>query len=197
LFRAKTKAGPNGPGSKEAGIMAKRWYSVSVLSNFEKKVAEQIKTAVADAGLEEEIDEVLVPTEEVIEVRRGKKVTSERRFMPGYVLVHMEMTNRGYHIISSINRVTGFLGPQGKPMPMRDAEVNAILNRVEEGLEAPRNLIRFDIGETVQVTDGPFEGFSGMVEDVDEAHSRLKVTVSIFGRATPVELEFTQVSKGN
>jgi transcription termination/antitermination protein NusG len=177
--------------------MAKRWYSVSVLSNFEKKVAEQIKTAVTDAGLEEEIDEVLVPTEEVIEMRRGKKVTSERRFMPGYVLVHMEMSNKGYHLISSINRVTGFLGPQGKPMPMRDAEVNAILNRVEEGLEAPRNLIRFDIGETVQVTDGPFEGFSGMVEDVDEAHNRLKVTVSIFGRATPVELEFTQVSKGN
>jgi transcription termination/antitermination protein NusG len=191
------KTGPNGPGSKEAGNMAKRWYSVSVLSNFEKKVAEQIKTAVAEANLGEEIDEVLVPTEEVIEVRRGKKVTSERRFMPGYVLVHMEMSNRGYHLISSINRVTGFLGPQGKPMPMRDGEVNAILNRVEEGLEAPRNLIRFDIGETVQVTDGPFEGFSGMVEDVDEAHSRLKVTVSIFGRATPVELEFTQVSKGN
>ncbi len=187
---------PNGPGSKDDRQMAKRWYSVSVLSNFEKKVAEQIKTAVTDAGLEEEIDEVLVPTEEVIEVRRGKKVTSERRFMPGYVLVHMEMSNRGYHLISSINRVTGFLGPQGKPMPMRDAEVNAILNRVEEGQEAPRNLIRFDIGETVQVTDGPFEGFSGMVEDVDEAHNRLKVTVSIFGRATPVELEFTQVSKG-
>ena len=177
--------------------MAKRWYSVSVLSNFEKKVAEQIKTAVSDAGLEEEIDEVLVPTEEVIEVRRGKKVTSERRFMPGYVLVHMEMSSRGYHLISSINRVTGFLGPQGKPMPMRDGEVNAILNRVEEGLEAPRNLIRFDIGETVQVTDGPFEGFSGMVEDVDEAHNRLKVTVSIFGRATPVELEFTRSPKGS
>ena len=166
--------------------MAKRWYSVSVFSNSEKKVAEQIKTAVAEANLGDEIDEVLVPTEEVIEVRRGKKVTSERRFMPGYVLVHMEMSNRGYHLISSINRVTGFLGPQGKPMPMRDHEVNAILNRVEEGQEAPRNLIRFDIGES----------FSGMVEDVDEAHSRLKVTVSIFGRATPVELEFTQVSKG-
>ena len=113
--------------------MAKRWYSVSVLSNFEKKVAEQIRQAVIDAGLQEEIDEVLVPTEEVLEVRRGKKVTSERRFMPGYVLVRMEMTNRGYHLISSINRVTGFLGPQGKPMPMRDAEVNQILNRVEEG----------------------------------------------------------------
>jgi transcriptional antiterminator NusG len=168
---------------------------VSVLSNFEKKVAEQIRTAVADANLGDEIDEVLVPTEEVIEVRRGKKVTSERRFMPGYVLVRMEMTNRVYHLISSINRVTGFLGPQGKPMPMRDAEVNQILNRVEEGEAAPRNLIRFDIGEKVKVTDGPFEGFDGMVEDVDEAHNRLKVSVSIFGRATPVELEFTQVSK--
>lgn len=176
--------------------MAKRWYSVSVLSNFEKKVAEQIKTAVAEAGLTEEIDEVLVPTEEVIEVRRGKKVTSERRFMPGYVLVRMEMSNRGYHLISSINRVTGFLGPQGKPMPMRDSEVNQILNRVEEGEAAPRNLIRFDVGEKVKVTDGPFEGFDGMVEDVDEEHSRLKVSVSIFGRATPVELEFTQVTKG-
>ena len=176
--------------------MAKRWYSVSVLSNFEKKVAEQIKTAVAEAGLGEEIDEVLVPTEEVIEVRRGKKVTSERRFMPGYVLVRMEMSNQGYHLISSINRVTGFLGPQGKPMPMRDAEVNQILNRVEEGEIAPRNLIRFDIGERVKVTDGPFEGFDGMVEEVDESHNRLKVSVSIFGRSTPVELEFTQVSKG-
>lgn len=176
--------------------MAKRWYSVSVLSNFEKKVAEQIRTAVIEAGLQEEIDEVLVPTEEVLEVRRGKKVTSERRFMPGYVLVRMEMTNKGYHLISSINRVTGFLGPQGKPMPMRDAEVNAILNRVEEGEAQPRNLIRFEVGEKVKVTDGPFEGFDGMVEEVDEDHSRLKVSVSIFGRATPVELEFTQVSKG-
>lgn len=179
-----------------ADSMAQRWYSVSVLSNFEKKIAEQIKTAVTEAGLAEEITEVMVPTEEVIEVRRGKKVTSERRFMPGYVLVRMEMTNKGYHIISSINRVTGFLGPQGRPMPMRDDEVNAILNRVEEGEAAPRNLIHFEIGEKVQVTDGPFEGFAGMVEDVDQAHGRLKVTVSIFGRETPVELEFTQVSKG-
>ena len=178
--------------------MAKRWYSVSVLSNFEKKVAEQIKQAVIDKGLGDEIEEVLVPTEEVIEIRRGKKVTSERRFMPGYVLVRMDMTDRGYHAITSINRVTGFLGPQGKPTPMRDSEVNTILNRQGPTGEvaAPRNLIRFEIGENVSVTDGPFEGFSGMVEDVDEAHSRLKVTVSIFGRATPVELEFTQVSKG-
>ena len=175
--------------------MAKRWYSVSVLSNFEKKIAEQIRHSVEEKGLEDEIEEVLVPTEEVIEVRRGKKVTAERRFMPGYVLVRMEMTDRGYHLINSINRVTGFLGPQGRPMPMRDSEVNTILNRVEEGQEAPRSLISFEIGENVNVTDGPFEGFSGMVEDVDEGHSRLKVTVSIFGRATPVDLEFTQVSK--
>jgi transcriptional antiterminator NusG len=177
------------------GKMAKRWYSVSVLSNFEKKIAEQIKHAVNQEGLEDEIEEVLVPTEEVIEVRRGKKVTTERRFMPGYVLVKMEMTDKGYHLINSINRVTGFLGPQGRPMPMRDDEVNAILNRVEEGAEAPRTLISFDVGEQVNVTDGPFEGFAGTVEEVDEDNARLKVTVSIFGRATPVELEYTQVSK--
>lgn len=175
--------------------MAKRWYTVSVLSNFEKRIAEQIRQSVEENGLQDEIEEVLVPTEEVIEVRRNKKVTAERRFMPGYVLVRMEMSDRGYHLINSINRVTGFLGPQGKPMPMRDAEVNAILNRVEEGQEAPRSTITFEIGENVSVTDGPFEGFSGMVEEVDDEHQRLKVTVSIFGRATPVELEFTQVTK--
>ena len=177
--------------------MAKGWYSVSVLSNYEKKIAETIRQSVIDSNMEEQIEEVLVPTEEIIEVRRGKKVTTERRFMPGYVLVRMELSDEAYHLITSINRVTGFLGPQGRPMPMRDAEVNAILNRVEEGEIAPRNLIHFDIGEKVKVTDGPFEGFDGMVEEVDEAHNRLKVTVSIFGRATPVELEFTQVSKGN
>lgn len=175
--------------------MAKRWYSVSVLSNFEKKIAEQIKTSVSDAGLEAEIEEVLVPTEEVIEVRRGKKVTTERRFMPGYVLVRMEMSDQGYHLINSINRVTGFLGPQGRPMPMRDAEVNAILNRVQEGEDAPRTLIHFDVGEKVKVNDGPFEDFDAMVEEVDDDNQRLKVTVSIFGRETPVELEYTQVSK--
>ena len=175
--------------------MAKRWYSVSVLSNFEKKIAEQIRTKVAEQGLEDRIDEVLVPTEEVIEVRRGKKVATERRFMPGYVLVHMEMSDEGYHLITSINRVTGFLGPQGRPMPMRDAEVQQILGRVEEGQEAPRVEISFEIGEQVKVADGPFEDFDGLVEEVDEENQRLKVTVSIFGRATPVELEYTQVSK--
>jgi len=176
-------------------IMAQRWYSVSVLSNFEKKIAEAIRTAAAEAGMEEMIEEVLVPTEEVIEVRRGKKVTTERRFMPGYVLVRMEMTPKGYHLINSINRVTGFLGSQGKPMPMRDEEVNAILNRVQETEDAPRTLIHFEVGEQVKVNDGPFEGFSGMVEEVDADNNRLKVMVSIFGRATPVDLEFMQVSK--
>ena len=180
---------------KVASNMAKRWYSVSVLSNFEKKIAESIRSSVEEHGLEEQIGEVLVPTEEVIEIRRGKKVTAERRFMPGYVLVHMEMSDDGYHLINSINRVTGFLGPQGRPMPMRDAEVQQILGRVEEGQDAPRTLINFEIGEKVKVSEGPFEDFDGMVEEVDEDNQRLKVTVSIFGRATPVELEFTQVSK--
>lgn len=175
--------------------MAKRWYSVSVLSNFEKKIAETIRVTAEEQGLEDQITEVLVPTEEVIEVRRGKKVTAERRFMPGYVLVHMEMSDEGYHLINSINRVTGFLGPQGRPMPMRDAEVQAILGRVAEGEEAPRTLISFEVGEKVQVNEGPFEGFDGMVEAVDDDNQRLKVTVSIFGRETPVELEFLQVTK--
>jgi transcriptional antiterminator NusG len=175
--------------------MAKRWYSVSVLSNFEKKIAEQIRTSVEDQGLEDQIDEVLVPTEEVIEIRRGKKVTTERRFMPGYVLVHMEMSDQGYHLINSINRVTGFLGPQGRPMPMRDAEVQGILGRVQEGEDAPRTLIHFEVGEKVKVGDGPFEDFDGMIEEVDDENQRLKVSVSIFGRETPVELEYTQVIK--
>ena len=177
--------------------MAKQWYSVSVLSNFEKKVAEQIRQAVEDAGLQDEIEEVLVPEEDVIEVRRSKKIIVPRRFMPGYVLVRMEMTNAGYHLINEINRVTGFLGPQGRPVSMRDNEVNTILNRIkerEEGEELPF-LITFELREKVSVIDGPFEGFDGMVEAVDQDNQRLKVMVSIFGRATPVELEFTQVAK--
>src|SRR6056297_3026186 len=175
--------------------MAKRWYSVSVLSNFEKKIAEQILQAVEEQGLQDQIEEVMVPTEEVIEIRRGKKVTAERRFMPGYVLVRMEMSDQGYHLINSINRVTGFLGPQGRPMPMRDAEVNTILNRDQEGEDSPRTLIHCEVGEKVKVNDGPFEDFYEMVGEVDEDNQRLKVTVSIFGRETPVELEFTQVTK--
>lgn len=175
--------------------MAKRWYSVSVLSNYEKKVAEAINEKIAQEGLEDEIEQVLVPTEEVVEVRRGKKYNVERRFMPGYILVRMDMSEKGYHLINNINRVTGFLGQPGRPMPMKDSEVNFILNQVEEGAENPRTLISFETGEKVNVTDGPFEGFAGTVEEVDEDNARLKVTVSIFGRETPVELEYTQVSK--
>lgn len=175
--------------------MAMRWYSVSVLSNFEKKVAESIRHQAEQEGLDDQIEQVLVPTEDVVEMRRGKKVQTERRFMPGYVLVRMEMSDKAYHLINNTNRVTGFLGPQGKPSPLRDSEVAGILNQVEEGAERPRPLIHFDVGENVNVTDGPFEGFAGMVEEVDDENARLKVTVSIFGRATPVELEYTQVAK--
>ncbi|MEL6427411.1 MAG: transcription termination/antitermination protein NusG, partial [Pseudomonadota bacterium] len=173
--------------------MATRWYTVHVLSNFEKKVAESIMEQVAQHGLEDEITQVLVPTEEVVEIRKGKKVQTEKRFMPGYVLVNMEMTDRAYHLVNDTNRVTGFLGPQGKPTPLRQAEVDRIVNQVQEGIERPRSLITFETGEQITVTDGPFEGFAGMVEEVDEENSRLKVTVSIFGRATPVELEYAQV----
>lgn len=175
--------------------MSKQWYSVSVLSNYEKKIAQQIWQAVEDAGLEDEIEEVLVPEENISKVRRGKKVTVPHRFMPGYVLVRMEMTNAGYHLINGINRVTGFLGPQGRPMSMRDEEVNKILNRVQEGVDNPVPEIIFEIGEKISVIDGPFDGFDGMVETVDNDNQRLKVMVSIFGRATPVELEYTQVAK--
>ncbi|MEL6197824.1 MAG: transcription termination/antitermination protein NusG [Pseudomonadota bacterium] len=175
--------------------MTARWYSVHVLSNFEKKVAESIREGAEQHGLQDEIVEVMVPTEEVVEVRRGQKVNVERRFMPGYVLVKMEMTDEAYHLIKNTQRVTGFLGPQGRPTPLRESEVMRILNQVEEGLERPRPSITFEVGETVNVTDGPFESFTGLVEDVDEENARLKVTVSIFGRATPVELEYSQVAK--
>lgn len=175
--------------------MGKRWYSISVLSNYEKRVAEQIRQTVKQHGLEDEIVEVVVPTEEVIEIRRGQKLPKERRFMPGYVLLRMDMTDRGYHLINSVHRVTGFLGPLGRPTPMGDEEVDSILRRAEQGMKQPRSLISYDVGESVNVTDGPFEGFTGMVEKVDDENARLKVSVSIFGRATPVELEYTQVSK--
>lgn len=175
--------------------MAKRWYTVSVLSNFEKKVAEAIREGARQNDLEDHIDDVLVPTEEVVEVRRGQKVHTERRFMPGYVLVKAEMTPRVQHMIVNTNRVTGFLGTKEKPTPLRDSEVERIIGQVEQSAERPRPQITFQIGETVRVTDGPFEGFAGQVEDIDDAHSRLKVSVSIFGRATPVELEYAQVTK--
>lgn len=176
--------------------MALRWYTVSVLSNYEKRVRESILEQAAQKGLSEQIPQVVVPTEEVIEIRRGKKVQSERRFMPGYVLVQMELNDQTYHIVNSTNRVIGFLGPQGRPTPTPDKEIAHILNRSEEGAERPRVLISFEIGEKVSVLDGPFEGFDGVVEEVDSDNERVKVSVSIFGRATPVELEYAQVRKG-
>jgi transcriptional antiterminator NusG len=172
-----------------------RWYIVHTYSNFEKKVAEEIKRQAELQGLHEEIEEVLVPTEEVIEVRRGQKVNAERKFLPGYVLVRAHLTDEAYHLIKNVAKVTGFLGQNNKPMPLRQGEVDRILNQVHEGAERPKPAITFEIGEQVRVADGPFTSFNGVVEEVDDARSRLKVAVSIFGRATPVELEFTQVEK--
>lgn len=175
--------------------MSMRWYAVSVLSNFEKKVGEAIKDGVAQNGLEDVIDQVVVPTETVQEMRRGRKVTTERRFMPGYVLVHADLTDKAYHLIKETRNVIGFLGPQGKPAPMRDEEVARMLNQAVEAAERKTPEITFEIGESVTVTDGPFETFTGMVEEVDVENARLKVTVSIFGRETPVDLEYGQVQK--
>ncbi len=186
-----TGAGASGA----ADDMAMRWYTVSVLSNFEKKVSEAIREGARQNGLSDMIEDILVPTEEVVEIRRGQKVHTERRFMPGYVLIKADMTAEVQHLITSTNRVTGFLGPQGKPMPLRDAEVERIIGQVSDAAERPRPQISFQIGETVRVIDGPFESFSGQVEDIDDENARLKVAVSIFGRATPVELEYAQVAK--
>ncbi|QPC41328.1 transcription termination/antitermination protein NusG [Kaustia mangrovi] len=175
--------------------MAKRWYIVHTYSNFEKKVADSIREQAVALGLEDLIEEIMVPTEEVVEVRRGRKVTSERRFFPGYVLVKMDMTDQGYHLIKNTPKVTGFLGSDNKPIPISDAEAERILHQVQEGVERPRPSITFEVGEQVRVSDGPFASFNGHVEEVDEERARLKVAVSIFGRPTPVELEFGQVEK--
>jgi len=175
--------------------MAKRWYIVHACSNFEKKVAESIKEQAAQKGLADLFEQVLVPTEEVVEIRRGRKIKSERRFFPGYVLVKMELTDQAFHLIKNTPKVTGFLGSDSKPIPISDAEASRILNQVAEGVERPKSTITFEVGEQVRVADGPFASFSGQVEEVDEERSRLKVAVSIFGRPTPVELEFGQVEK--
>jgi transcriptional antiterminator NusG len=175
--------------------MAVHWYIVHTYSNFEKKVAESIQEQAISSGLEDLFEEVLVPTEEVVELRRGQKVNAERKFFPGYVLVKMDLTDQAYHLVKETPKVTGFLGQQNKPAPVSQAEVDEILNQVQEGIERPKPTIMFEIGEQVRVMDGPFQSFSGTVEEVDEERSRLKVEVSIFGRATPVELEYTQVEK--
>ncbi len=172
-----------------------KWYIVHAYSNFEKKVAEAIRDQARSQGLEDRFSEILVPTEDVVEIRRGRKVNAERKFFPGYVLVKMELTDEAYHLIKNTPKVTGFLGTGSKPIPVSEKEVARIIGAIEEGVERPKPTIRFDIGEAVRVIDGPFASFSGSVEEVDEDRARLKVTVSIFGRATPVELEYAQVEK--
>lgn len=175
--------------------MAKRWYIVHAYSNFEKKVAESIREKAAQNGLEDLFEEILVPTEKVVEVRRGRKVDSERKFFPGYVLVKMEMTDQAYHLIKNTPKVTGFLGADNRPQPIAESEAMRILQQVQEGVERPKPNVSFEVGEQVRVSDGPFASFSGHVEEVDEERARLKVAVSIFGRPTPVELEYSQVEK--
>jgi transcriptional antiterminator NusG len=172
-----------------------RWYIVHAYSNFERKVADSIKERAAAAGLSDQFEEVLVPMEEVVEMRRGRKVASERKFFPGYVLVKMELNDHTYHLIKATPKVTGFLGTENKPIPITEEEAGRILLQVQEGVERPKPSVIFEIGEQVRVADGPFASFSGLVEEVDEERARLKVAVSIFGRATPVELEYGQVEK--
>lgn len=175
--------------------MAMRWYIIHAYSNFEKKVAESIEEQVRLKGLEHLVEKILVPLEKVVEVRRGRKIDAERKFFPGYVLARMEMTDQAYHLIKNTPKVTGFLGSANKPMPITDKEADRILNQVQEGVDRPKPSIMFEIGESVRVSDGPFASFNGIVEEVDEERARLKVEVSIFGRATPVDLEYGQVEK--
>ncbi|MGY9050601.1 MAG: transcription termination/antitermination protein NusG [Alphaproteobacteria bacterium] len=175
--------------------MAYRWYIVHAYSNFEKQVANSIREQAEIRGIDKLFEEILVPVEEVINVKKGRKVSSERKFFPGYVLVKMEMTDQAYHLIKNTAKVSGFLGSNNKPMPISESEAMRIIQQVQEGVDRPKPSITFDIGEQVKVSDGPFASFNGMVEEVDIERSRLKVAVSIFGRATPVELEYGQVEK--
>lgn len=175
--------------------MAVRWYIVHAYSNFEKKVAESIEEQARQKGLSHHFDQILVPVEKTVEIRRGRKVDAERKFFPGYVMVRANLTDAVHNLIKNTPKVTGFLGGDGKPVPIPDREAEQILMQVQEGVDRPKPTVMFDIGEQVRVSDGPFASFNGVVQEVDEERSRLKVEVSIFGRATPVELEYTQVEK--
>ena len=177
--------------------MAQRWYIVQTYSNFERKVAESIREKVAAQGLDHIFEDVLVPTEKVVEVRRGRKVDTERKFFPGYVLVQMEMDDETWHLVKEVPKVLGFIGGSSdRPAPITEKEANNILQRVQEGVDKPRPKVLFEPGEVVRVIDGPFNDFSGVVEQVNYDKSRLQVAVQILGRSTPVELEFGQVEKG-
>lgn len=175
--------------------MEKKWYIVQAYSGFELKIAESLREQIRSNSMEDLFEEVLVPMEEVVEVRRGQKVNAARKFFPGYVLVKMELTDDSYHLVNNTPKVTGFLGTANRPRPISDDEAGRILHQVQEGVDRPKPSITFEIGEQVRVSDGPFASFNGHVEEVDEERTRLKVSVSIFGRATPVELEYTQVEK--
>jgi len=177
--------------------MTKRWYVVHTYSGFEKAVVRSLKEHIRNAGMEEKFGDILLPTEEVVEMKSGQKRTSERKFFPGYVLVNMEMDDDSWHLVKNVPKVTGFIGGSGmKPTPITDKEAQAILQQVQEGVEKPRPKFSFQPGEQVRVVDGPFADFNGTVEDVNYEKNKLKVSVSIFGRMTPVELEFSQVEKG-
>ena len=175
--------------------MAFRWYVLHVNSGFEKKVAESIREQSVKKGLEADFEEILVPTEKVVEMRRGTKINSERKFFPGYVLLKMTLTDAAWNMVKNTAKVTDFLGSGGRPLPISQKEADNILNQVQEGVERPKPNIAFEIGEQVRVSDGPFASFNGLVEEIDEERARLKVSVSIFGRSTPVELEYAQVEK--
>ena len=173
----------------------KNWYIVQTFSGFEQKVADTINDSKQSKELSDKIDEVLVPMHEVTEVKRGKRVQRKKKYFPSYILIKMEMNNDLYHMIKNIQKVTGFLGTTGTPVPVPAKEIDKIMGRIEEGTLVPKTLVSFDIGEQVRVCEGPFASFSGLVEEVDEEKSRLKVAVSIFGRPTPIDLEYNQVEK--